>query len=63
MILETALQQTDLSPRELAFYVTDHAGFTVREPEPDAVWNRKSSIHFVPATPSVPVSSQMDFRS
>ena len=31
VILETALQQPDLSPRELAFYVTDHAGFTVAE--------------------------------
>lgn len=30
-ILETALQQPDLSPRELACYVTDHAGFTVSE--------------------------------
>jgi putative transposase len=30
-ILETALQQPDLSPRELAFQVTDHAGFTVSE--------------------------------
>ena len=31
MVLETALQQPDLSPRELAFHVTDHAGFTVSE--------------------------------
>lgn len=30
-ILETALQQPDLSPRELACQVTDHAGFTVSE--------------------------------
>ena len=30
-ILETALQQPDLSPRELACYVTDHAGFTISE--------------------------------
>ena len=30
-IVETALQQPDLSPRELACYVTDHAGFTVSE--------------------------------
>ena len=30
-ILETALQQPDLSPCELACYVTDHAGFTVSE--------------------------------
>jgi putative transposase len=30
-ILETALQQPDLSPRELAYQVTDHAGFTVSE--------------------------------
>ena len=30
-ILESALQQPDLSPRELACYVTDHAGFTVSE--------------------------------
>ena len=63
MILETALQQLDLSPRELARYITDHAGFTNRKPEPGAVWNRKGSIHFVPAPPSVPVSSQMDLRS
>jgi len=31
VILETALQQPDLSPRELACHVTDHAGFTVSE--------------------------------
>jgi RNA-directed DNA polymerase len=31
VILETALQLPDLSPRELACYVTDHAGFTVSE--------------------------------
>ena len=30
-ILGIALQQPDLSPRELACYVTDHAGFTVSE--------------------------------
>jgi putative transposase len=30
-ILETALQQPDLSPRELACFVADHAGFTVSE--------------------------------
>ena len=30
-ILEAALQQPDLSPRELACSVTDHAGFTVSE--------------------------------
>ena len=30
-ILETALQQPDLSPRELACHLTDHAGFTVSE--------------------------------
>jgi RNA-directed DNA polymerase len=30
-ILETALQQPDLSPRELACRLTDHAGFTVSE--------------------------------
>ena len=30
-ILETALQQPDLSPRELACHITDHAGFTVSE--------------------------------
>lgn len=30
-ILQTALQQPDLSSRELACYVTDHAGFTVSE--------------------------------
>jgi putative transposase len=30
-ILEMALQQPDLSPRELACYVTDHVGFTVSE--------------------------------
>jgi putative transposase len=30
-ILETALQQPDLSPRELACQVTEHAGFTVSE--------------------------------
>jgi RNA-directed DNA polymerase len=30
-ILATALEQPDLSPRELAFYVSDHAGFTVSE--------------------------------
>jgi putative transposase len=30
-ILETALQQPDLSPRELACRITDHAGFTVSE--------------------------------
>src|SRR3974390_1442963 len=30
-ILEMALQQPDLSPRELACYVPDHAGFTVSE--------------------------------
>ena len=30
-ILETAFQLPDLSPRELACYVTDHAGFTVSE--------------------------------
>ena len=29
VILARALQQPDLSPRELACYVTDHAGFTV----------------------------------
>ena len=63
MILETVLQQPDLSPRELACYVTDQAGFTNRKLEPGVVWNRKGSIHFVPATPSVPVSSQMDLRS
>ena len=63
MILETALQQPDLSPRELACHITDHAGFTNRKPEPGAVWNRKGSIHFVPAPPSVPMSSQMDVRS
>jgi hypothetical protein len=63
VILKTELQQPDLSPRELACYVTDHAGFTDRKPERGAVWNRKRSIHFVPATPSVPMSSQMDLRS
>ena len=31
VILETALQMPDLSPRELACQVTDHAGFTVSE--------------------------------
>jgi putative transposase len=31
VIVETALQQPDLSPRELACYLTDHAGFTVSE--------------------------------
>ncbi len=31
VVLESALQQPDLSPRELAFHVTDHAGFTVSE--------------------------------
>ena len=31
VILETALQLPDLSPRELACHVTDHAGFTVSE--------------------------------
>jgi len=31
VILETALQQPDLSPREVACQVTDHAGFTVSE--------------------------------
>ncbi len=31
VILETALQLPDLSPRELACQVTDHAGFTVSE--------------------------------
>ena len=31
VILREALQQPDLSPRELACYVTDHAGFTVSE--------------------------------
>ena len=30
-VLETALQQPDLNPHELACYVTDHAGFTVSE--------------------------------
>jgi RNA-directed DNA polymerase len=30
-ILETALQLPDLSPRELACHLTDHAGFTVSE--------------------------------
>ena len=29
VVLESALQQPDLSPRELAFHVTDHAGFTI----------------------------------
>jgi len=29
VIVETALQQPDLSPRELACSITDHAGFTV----------------------------------
>jgi len=29
--LESALQQPDLSPRELAFHVTDHAAFAVSE--------------------------------
>jgi len=31
VILETALQLPDFSPRELAYQVTDHAGFTVSE--------------------------------
>ena len=31
VVLESALQQPDLSPRELAFHVTDHAAFTVSE--------------------------------
>ena len=31
IILQQALQQPDLSPRELACYVTDHGGFTVSE--------------------------------
>jgi RNA-directed DNA polymerase len=31
VIVETALQQPDLSPRELACHLTDHAGFTVAE--------------------------------
>lgn len=31
IILREALRQPDLSPRELACYVTDHAGFTVSE--------------------------------
>ena len=31
VILETALQQPDLSPRELACHVTDHSGYTVSE--------------------------------
>ena len=31
VIVETALQQPDLSPRELACHVTDHGGFTVSE--------------------------------
>src|ERR1019366_9740023 len=30
-ILAEALRQPDLSPRELAFYVSDHAGFAVSE--------------------------------
>ena len=30
-IVETALQQPDLSPRELACHITDHARFTVSE--------------------------------
>jgi putative transposase len=30
-ILESALQYPDLSPRELACHITDHAGFTVSE--------------------------------
>ena len=47
MILAEALQQPDLSPRERAFYVSDHRGFAVSESTVYRILKRHSLIREV----------------
>jgi RNA-directed DNA polymerase len=47
IILREALHQPDLSPRELACYVTDHAGFTVSEATVYRVLKRHGLSHTI----------------
>jgi putative transposase len=62
VILKEAFRQPELSPRELAYWVTDHAGFTVSESSVYRLLKRHGLIREVPPE-SIPAGKEYRIKT